>query len=308
MRVPMTTRSRHLERAWLVVFVLILVSGASGCTARAIPDVAVPAAAPALPNAPGSVKFAVLGDFGTGSTRQYETAAMMHKVRGRFPYDFVLTVGDNLYGRQRPRDFVRKFEEPYGPLLDSGVTFHASLGNHDRVHQKDYGPFNMDGQRYYTFTRGPVQFFAIDSTDLTAAQLVWLARELTQSTASWKIAYWHHPLYSSGQRHGSNTDLRRPLEPLLILGSVQVVFTGHEHFYERIVPQHGIQHFIVGSGGQLRRGNIRPGSPLTALGFDTDNSFLLVEATADRLSFEAISRRGHIVDSGTLERTRDSGR
>ena len=296
-------------RSWTWAVLLLLVPAVAGCALRASPaDGAVPAAAAVLPNAPGSVKFAVLGDFGTGKTRQYETAATMREVREHFAYEFVLTVGDNLYGRQRPRDFARKFEEPYGPLLEAGVTFHATLGNHDQAHQKDYRPFNMHGRHYYTFTRGPVQFFALDSTDLTAAQLLWLARELARSTAPWKIGYWHHPLYSSGQRHGSNLDLRRSLEPLLVLGGVQVVFTGHEHFYERLVPQHGVRHFVVGSGGQLRRGNIRVGSPLTAMGFDADNSFLTVEATTDRMYFEAISRTGRIVDSGIIERTGAAGR
>lgn len=305
----LSIRRRGAARSWAWALLLLLVLAVAGCALRTSPaEGTVPSAAAVLQGAPGSVKFAVLGDFGTGKTRQYETAETMREVRGRFPYEFVLTVGDNLYGRQRPRDFASKFEEPYGPLLEAGVTFHATLGNHDQAHQKDYAPFNMNGQRYYTFTRGPVQFFALDSTDLTAAQLLWLAGELARSTARWKVGYWHHPLYSSGQRHGSNMDLRRSLEPLLVLGGVHVVFTGHEHFYERLTPQHGVRHFIVGSGGQLRRGNIRPGSMLTAMGFDADNSFLAVEATADRLYFEAISRTGRIVDSGIIERTGLPGR
>src|SRR5262249_60450535 len=84
----------------------------------------------ALPNRDGSLKFAVLGDFGTGDRPQYETAEQMAKVHERFPYEMVITVGDNLYGSQRPQDFKLKFEDPYKALLDAKVKFYASVGNH----------------------------------------------------------------------------------------------------------------------------------------------------------------------------------
>ena len=72
-------------------------------------------------------------------------------------------LGDNMYGAERPQDFVQKFEKPYKPLLDAGVKFYASLGNHDDPNQRFYKPFNMDGERYYTYTKGPVRFFVLDS-------------------------------------------------------------------------------------------------------------------------------------------------
>src|SRR5688500_8249779 len=84
----------------------------------------------ALPNRPASLKFAVLGDFGAGSSAQFQMAAEMARVHQRFPYELVITVGDNIYGSERPQDFQRKFEVPYKPLLDAGVKFYASLGNH----------------------------------------------------------------------------------------------------------------------------------------------------------------------------------
>jgi hypothetical protein len=81
-----------------------------------------------------------------------------------------------------------------------------------------------------------------------------------------------------------------------------VVFTGHEHFYERIKPQKGILHFIVGSSGKLAPGDIREGSSLTAAGFDRDQAFLAVEIDDDVMYFQAISRAGKVVDSGTFTR------
>ena len=81
-----------------------------------------------------------------------------------------------------------------------------------------------------------------------------------------------------------------------------MVFSGHDHFYERIKPQQGIVYFIVGSGGKLRAGDINTKSGLTAAGFDTGNTFLAVEITGDKMYFNAITTDGSVVDSGVIER------
>jgi hypothetical protein len=256
-----------------------------------------------LPNTADSLKFAVIGDFGTGNREQYETADQMVKVRAKFPYDFVITVGDNIYGGERPQDMKRKFEDPYKPLIDAGIKFYASLGNHDARDQSSYKLFNMNGKTYYTFKapKQDVRFFALESDYPTPAQLQWLEKELAAAGEHWKIPYFHHPLYSSGM-HGSNVELRQVLEPLFVKYGVTVVFTGHEHFYERIKPQQGIVNFVTGSGGQLRRGDIDRRTGLTAVGYDTDRAFMAIEIDGDRLVFNAISRVGDIIDSGIIER------
>src|SRR4030095_2219534 len=123
--------------------------------------------------------------------------------------------------------------------LDAGVVFHAALGNHDDPNQRYYRPFHMEGERYYSFREGDVRFFALDSNYVDGAQLAWLERELKSASEPWEICFFHHPLYSSGKKHGSELDLRTLLEPIFIAYGVSVVFAGHEHFYERIRPQHG---------------------------------------------------------------------
>ena len=290
-----------------------------GCGVAAVPPAAAPppqAPAPQtgqppaasgvvpLPNKDGSLKFGVLGDFGTGDREQYQLADQMAKLHARFPFELVVTVGDNIYGSERPQDFVSKFEKPYKALLDAKVKFYAALGNHDAREQARYKLFNMEGKTYYTF-KAPdedVRFFALESDYPKPEQIAWLEKELDGSSEKWKIPYFHHPLYSSGERHGSDLTLRRILEPIFIKHGVTVVLTGHDHFYERIKPQNGIVYFVVGSGGKLRAGNIDTRTGLTAKGFDTDLSFMAAEITGDEMYFNTISRQGTVVDSGVIQR------
>ncbi|MEO6223297.1 MAG: metallophosphoesterase, partial [Vicinamibacterales bacterium] len=132
----------------------------------------------ALPMKANSVRFGVIGDQGSGAKEQYEIGAQMEAFRTKFPFTFVLTVGDNLYGGQRPQDYATKFEKPYKALLDAKVDFYASLGNHDDPNQRLYTPYNMGGKHYYTFRKGNVRFFALDSNYMDPTQVAWLEGEL----------------------------------------------------------------------------------------------------------------------------------
>ncbi|HUQ95880.1 MAG TPA: metallophosphoesterase [Bryobacteraceae bacterium] len=254
-----------------------------------------------LPLKAKSVRFAVIGDSGTGGRPQYELAARLVKVQEKFPFEFVIMLGDNIYGSTRPDDYRKKFEIPYQPLLDGGIKFYASLGNHDPSTQPFYKPFNMEGKRYYSFKKGDVEFYALDSNYMDPEQMTWLTRQLSASGSRWKVAFFHHPLYSNARFHGPDIDLRKRLEPVLREYGVNVVFTGHEHVYERLKPQSGIFHFVLGNSGQLRRGDLRR-SENTAKGFDTDLSFAIVEVAGDEMFFQAISRTGATVDSGVLKK------
>jgi hypothetical protein len=248
-----------------------------------------------------SLKFAVLGDFGDGSREQYDVGRQMAAARQAFPFEFVLALGDNMYDRQQPEDFIAKFQKPYEALLEAGVRFHGTLGNHDRPDNRFYPGFNMGGERFYTFVRQQVRFVVLDTNVLDRKQLAWAESTLRDAREPWKIAYFHHPLYSNGGRHGSNVELRVVLEPILVRYGVSVVFTGHEHIYERLTPQKGITHFVEGSGGRLRKGDLER-SATTAAGFDRDQTFMLVEIAGDQMSFRTISRTGVVVDAGVIAR------
>lgn len=305
-------------RSLLYCVGVIVACGLAGCApgATTVPAPAVgraqataQSAAPAppalpLPNKPDSLKFGVIGDNGTGARPEYETAQQMTAWHSRFDFTMAIMDGDNMYGAERPQDFVSKFESPYKALLDDGVKFYASLGNHDSPEERFYARYNMNGQRYYTFKapQQDVRFFAIDSTYMDPDQLKWIENALKDSHEKWKICFFHHPLYSSARTHGSQLKLRAVLEPLFIEYDVSVVFNGHDHVYERIKPQNGIQYFVEGASGQLRDGDLRKDSPLTAKGFDTDRTFMLVEINGDTMNFVTLSRTGAIVDSGVVPR------
>ena len=255
-----------------------------------------------LPNKSDSLHFGVIGDTGTGGSAQYEIAARVAQYRKAFPFDFVVMLGDNMYGGEKPKDYKKKFEEPYKELLGAGVKFYAALGNHDDPNQRSYKLFNMGGERYFTFKpRDGVRFFALDSNYMDRRQLQWLENELAQSGSDWKIAFFHHPLYSSGASHGSDLQLRAVLEPLFVKYGVNLVLAGHDHFYERVKPQKGILHFVIGGSAKLREGNAR-GAEFTAKTFDKDNSFALMEIDGDTLHYQAISRTGATIDSGSFQR------
>ena len=261
-----------------------------------------------LPNKDDSLKFGVIGDNGTGGSAQYALADQMAAWHKRFPFVLVVMVGDNLYGAERPQDFSKKFETPYKALTDDGVKFYASLGNHDSREQRYYKPFNMDGKLYYTFKapKQDVRFFALESTYMDGDQIKWVENELKTSTDKWKICFFHHPLYSSARTHGSELKLRAVLEPMFLKYDVSLVLNGHDHVYERIKPQNGIQYFVTGSGGQLRDGDLRKGSPLTAKGDDTDRVFMLMEINGDDLWYAAINDSGKVIDSGSMTRRKAS--
>jgi 3',5'-cyclic AMP phosphodiesterase CpdA len=254
-----------------------------------------------LPDVPGSLRFAVIGDMGTGARPQFEVAAQMAELRARFTYDLVLMVGDNLYGRQRPVDIVAKFERPYASLLQAGVVFYGALGNHDDPETRFYEPFHMNGVRYYSFVRQDTRFFVLDTNLMDRKQVAWAETALRESTERWKVVIFHHPLYSNARRHGSDVQLRTILEPMLVQAGVNVVFSGHDHVYERLVPQKGITYFVTGSSGKLSPGDVRRSSA-TAAAFDDDNAFVIVEIAGGSLHFQAISRTGAIVDSGVVSR------
>lgn len=308
----------------LRVFAVWLVAAGAGCgaswveqtsQARVQPRIealdvsTVPPGTLTLPNEGRSIKFAVIGDSGRGWQPQHDVAAQMVAFRQLFDFEFVLMAGDNIYeGPATAEDYRVKFEDPYKVLLSDGVKFFAVLGNHDDPKQVFYEPFNMKGNRYYTFTPPVdpitrwdtrVRFFAVDSTNLDGEQMKWFEHEAAESRAEWKIALMHHPLYTSGRYTLAARALRFAVESSFVNGGIDIVFSGHEHIYNRSELQKGILYFVTGGAGSLRQGDVRQ-SNLIARGYDEDFHFMLVEIADGGFFWQAITRKGVTIDAGAL--------
>ncbi|PYX12044.1 MAG: metallophosphoesterase [Acidobacteria bacterium] len=230
-----------------------------------------------LPLQSKSIRFAVIGDSGTGDRDQYQVAQEMETYRQKVGFDFVIMLGDNIYGSHHPNDFTQKFELPYKPMLDAGVKFYAALGNHDDPNdERLYKPFNMGGERYYAFKKGDVAFFALDSNYMDPNQLSWIDQNLQNTKSKWKICYFHHPLYNEGRSHGPDLDLRTQLTPLFKRYGVNLVLSGHEHVYERIKPQDNIYYLVLGNSAKLMSKDLKSSDQMQK-GFDSDRGFMLIE-------------------------------
>lgn len=304
--------SKYIKSLFILPLLVLIVPGAFGCSPerRGLPERQLATAKKVNQSGretpAGAFRFVALGDTGTGGKGQFAVASRMARHHEEHPFDTVLLLGDNIYPHGDASELPTKFEQPYAELLRRGVNFYAVLGNHDvdngREAQINYAPFNMGGRPYYSFVKGDglVEFFALDSNQFDPAQIIWLERALAASKARWKIAYLHHPPYSSGMKHGSNEKLRSMLQPLFVFYGVAAVFSGHDHVYERIKPQQGVQYFVSGTGGQLRRGDLNRRSPLFAAGDDEVNSFVDVELTPDHFSFRSIGADGRTLDEGLI--------
>jgi len=289
---------------YLILILLICslspVSTSQSLSNKARPNPVVNQVSITLPVKQGSIRFAVIGDTGSGSEKQQQVADMMVRYRTAFPFDFVLMMGDNLYGGETPKDFEKKFSNVYKPLLDAKINFYATLGNHDLPLQIYYENFNMNGKEYYRFKKGNVAFYSLNSNYMDKKQVQWLENELAKDTSDWKVCFFHHPPYSSARKHGSDGQLREIVEPIFLKYGVNLVLTGHDHVYEHIKPQRGIYYFVSGAGGQLRTGDVKQSSELIEKSYDRDMHFMLFEVDGDRLYFQTISRTGETIDSGVL--------
>src|SRR5476649_141353 len=246
--------------------------------------------------------FALMGDSGSGDEAQHAVAQAMttyFDTARHFP--FVLMLGDNLYGD----DYTNEFSVPYKSLLDRGVKFYATLGNHDRDLEIHFKPFNMNDVDRYSFDQGNARFAVLNSNHPTdPLQITWLDSAYADAGTKWRIVFMHHPLYSSGQHASESREVIRPaLEPVFLRNHVNAVFSGHEHLYERVMPQHDIKYFVSGGGGRYLY-TYKP-SAFDVMGI-SEHHFMVAEIAGDRLFFEAITHAQQLLDCGLIYRTPDA--
>ena len=198
--------------------------------------------------------FLAVGDSGCGCAKQ-------DLVRDRMlasPADFIVHTGDMVYDNGEAVNYDPRFFTPYRDLLRRMV-FWPTLGNHD-VGTSSGQPWrdafhtpanNTAGsEKYYSFDYGNAHVVVLDSNTSTSpgsAQHTFLDQDLAASTARWKVVVFHHAIYSSSQ-HGSNLTIRANLVPLFDAHSVDLVFMGHDHDYERTKPLRADQVVAEGEG------------------------------------------------------------
>jgi tartrate-resistant acid phosphatase type 5 len=263
----------------------------------------------AAPAQQSSVRFAVIGDYGTQGQPEADVAAL---VRSWNP-ELVITTGDNNYsdGAASTIDtnigqYYHSFIAPYRGAYGSGADrnrFFPALGNHDWVTagaQPYLDYFTLPGnERYYELTWGPVEFFAVDSDahepdGITAdsVQGRWLKGALEKSQAAWKVVYMHHPPYSSGL-HGSTAVMQWPYSQW----GASIVLAGHDHDYERLV-QGGMTYVVNGLGGTQAYGFLSK-LESSRVRFKDDYGAMLVEADRGVLTYKFVTRAGKTIDTYT---------
>jgi 3',5'-cyclic AMP phosphodiesterase CpdA len=188
------------------------------------------------------------------------TADLVETALAANPRAAVLLLGDNVYQRGTARDYADCYAPTWGRFK---ARTYPAPGNHEYASPGARGYFDyfgsVAGPGYYSARLGAWRIFSLDSNlsgDAHQAQLAWLAQELAASRERCTLAYWHHPLYSSGG-HGSIATMRAAWE-LLHRAGAEIVLSGHDHDYERFAPQdadgrfdarRGVRQFVVGTGG-----------------------------------------------------------
>jgi 3',5'-cyclic AMP phosphodiesterase CpdA len=255
---------------------------------------------------PTGLRFAALGDNGSGGRQAMAVAERMAETYRRHPFGLVALLGDICYYGNIEDRYEDVFRRPMGPLLDAGVGFELAIGNHDAdLRHSDDGIAEIEAELrllgtpglYYATTHGPADIFYLDSSvpgvfgPESSTQWEWLDDRLAASTSQWKIVALHHPLYSSG-RHGSTVGARERLEPILARHHVDLVLAGHDHHYERTHPQHGITYVVSGGGCKTTR----VGHSRFTVAAASVLEFLLVDIDDDRLTASCVAVDGTIVD------------
>ncbi|MCI0417290.1 metallophosphoesterase [bacterium] len=269
-----------------------------------------------------TLHFAAIGDMGCGCAAQEAIAEEMLEWHAKYPFRFVLTTGDNIYGDGLQRIWNRRkggskalfyehFDRYYNPLRKRGVLFFASLGNHDfetrhgRDLIDDRVRFNiLSNTGYYYFSPDPnlVTFVALNTENILVqnanpSQLKWLQKVLSESKSIWKIVYGHHAIYSPPGSHPVDVSFRKALEPILVKNGVQIYISGHNHFYARMKPKHGVIHFTTGGGGRhLKTPRATSETDVVARA----HHFMHFELREGKLNFWAIPIQGPFLDRGTV--------
>jgi hypothetical protein len=251
----------------------------------------------------GAIRFAAIGDSGTGEDDQRDVSDQLITV----PFDLMLHLGDLAYDDGKPDEITSHYFRVYESLLKLVPMFTAS-GNHEYatnaaapyleafVLPRNGDPKYME--RWYSFDYGDVHFVALDTERPVHAQAAWLDADLARNKRPWVVVFGHRPPYSSGE-HGGDTDFRRLFVPILEKHRVALVLTGHEHNYERFEPKNGVTYVVSGGGGRETRDVGRSSDTAFA---EAVLHFVFVDVMPDHMLLHAIDGVGREFDQAFIER------
>ena len=257
-------------RMFPTVLVLLVFTGALYGTAGIAAHTGHPVSTPRqslTTNHSGQGKDPVLiaaGDIADCRSKGDEaTAQLIRSMAGT-----IATLGDNAYRGGSKREFASCYGPTWGAEKDRT---RPAPGNHEYGTRGARGYFGYFGAAagapqagYYSYDLGAWHIVVLNSNcdevggcQADSPQGRWLRADLAAHPTTCTLAYWHHPLFSSGQEHGGDSAVR-PFWVLLYEAGADVVLSGHEHNYERFAlqdsrgasnPQRGIRQFVVGTGG-----------------------------------------------------------
>jgi len=254
------------------------------------------------------VRVIALGDMGTGGAAQIAVAEAIRLAHKKQPFDFGVTLGDNYQddGPAAPDD--PRWQTYWSRVYPSlGLTFYASLGNHDWGNPDGPAASVVFAQRdpafrlpapYYTYTAGSVQFFVINTPLLSEAQLVWLKGELAASTSRWRVVYGHYQVYSV--LRGDNPALIGKLLPILKEHGVHMYLCGHEHIFQHLKPEGGVEFFVSGAAGADGRTARQVDYPRVQFMAERAQGFTVLEADAASLRVQFVGTDGKTIYEKTL--------
>lgn len=285
----------------------------------------------------GELHFGVMGDSGSGDQAQFDVAASMERWRKQNPWSLVLALGDNVYENGETEYFDSKWVDVYRPMLDDGVRIHSTLGNHDvrnadgreQVGEEAFG--FLDNRDQYEISAGPTlddgsqlaRFICLNSNrwieaaEAGGAEIGRLQDELREQLRRiddyrWNIVFFHHPIHCEIKKifgiprgHGSSDALQETLEPMLVEHGVDLVLTGHDHFYQKIKPIGGVHHVVSGAAGKLRSGADKKDDKVVKS--IEELHFLDVSLSAQKLTYQAIDTAGRRIDSREIRKPAAQG-
>ena len=187
--------------------------------------------------------------------------------------------------------------------MQANLPINGCIGNHEgsgRVFEK-YWPYPYEsGGQYWSFDYGPAHIVVLDQYTTSYApgspQYIWLQNDLANATAPWKFIQLHEPGWSAGI-HANNSEVQDYIQPLCETYGVDIVFTGHNHYYARAMVN-GVAHITTGGGGAPLYGP-EAGHP-NIVAHDRSNHFCKIDIQGKQLTFEAVRLDGTVIDTFTM--------